>query len=128
MSKTKLLLDLVGSIRSLAEDLQAIADCMCQNSEEAEVTQASSESQPNPIPQSVPSGITLQPNERLDTETGEIIRLDLPALRTAAAAKAQTKEQKEQMRALLKKHGVTKLTELPLSDYFDFQKEVAAIE
>ena len=32
------------------------------------------------------------------------------------------------MRALLKKHGVTKLTELPLSDYFDFQKEVAAIE
>ena len=31
------------------------------------------------------------------------------------------------MKALLQKHGVSKLTELPLSDYFDFQKEVAAI-
>ena len=31
------------------------------------------------------------------------------------------------MKALLQKHGVAKLTELPLADYFDFQKEVAAI-
>ena len=40
---------------------------------------------------------------------------------------AKTKEQKAQMKALLQKHGVNKLTELPLSDYFEFQKEVAAI-
>ena len=32
-----------------------------------------------------------------------------------------------QMKALLQKHGVAKLTELPLSDYFTFQEEVEAI-
>ena len=135
MSKTKLLLDLVTDIRSVADDLEAICQCMADNDTEAATVTAGSpaktgEAHANtPAPDTAPpsNGNGLAPNERIDPETGEISTLDLPTLRALAASKAQTKEQKAQMKALLQKHGVGKLTELPLSDYFDFQKEVAAI-
>ncbi len=133
MSKTKLLLDLAGSLRNAADTLQEIVSCIEANDNSDAVGQAGSQPQrttastADTSPAST-NTLALQPNERIDPETGEIIRLDLPTLRAEAAAKAQTKEQKEQMRALLKKHGVSKLTELPPSDYFTFQEEVAAIE
>ena len=135
MSKTKLLLDLVTDIRSVADDLEAICQCMADNDTEAATVAAGSPAQTGeahantPAPDTAPPSNRngLAPNERIDPETGEIITLDLPTLRALAASKAQSKEQKAQMKALLQKHGVSKLTELPLSDYFDFQKEVAAI-
>jgi len=135
MSKTKLLLDLVTDIRSVADDLEAICQCMADNDTEAATVAAGSPAQTGeahantPAPDTAPpsNGNGLAPNERIDPETGEIITLDLPTLRALAASKAQSKEQKAQMKALLQKHGVSKLSELPLSDYFDFQKEVAAI-
>ena len=135
MSKTKLLLDLVTDIRSVADDLEAICQCMADNDTEAATVAAGSPAQTGeahantPAPDTAPpsNGNGLAPNERIDPETGEIITLDLPTLRALAASKAQSKEQKAQMKALLQKQGVSKLTELPLSDYFDFQKEVAAI-
>ena len=135
MSKTKLLLDLVTDIRTVADDLEAICQCMADNDTEAATVAAGSPAQTDeahantPSPDTAPpsNGNGLAPNERIDPETGEIITPDLPTLRALAASKAQTKEQKAQMKALLQKHGVSKLTELPLSDYFDFQKEVAAI-
>ena len=135
MSKTKLLLDLVTDIRSVADDLEAICQCMADNETEAATVTAISSAQtgeahantPAPDTATPSNGNGFAPNERIDPETGEIITLDLPTLRALAASKAQTKEQKAQMKALLQKHGVGKLTELPLSDYFDFQKEVAAI-
>ena len=132
MSKTKLLLDLAGSLRNAADTLQEIVNCIETNDTAPATVQAGSQAQSasdstasaSPVSAGAPS---LQPNERIDPETGEIITLDLPTLRALAASKAQTKEQKARMKALLQKHGVSKLTELPLSDYFDFQKEVAAI-
>lgn len=59
--------------------------------------------------------------------TEEITWPDLPTLRAIVASKAQRKEHKVQIKAMLNKHGVTKLTELPLSDYFAFQEEVEDI-
>ena len=59
--------------------------------------------------------------------TEEFTWPDLPMLRSIVASTARTKEQKTQIKALLQKHGVAKLTELPLSDYFTFQEEVEAI-
>ena len=127
MSKTKLLLNLVGSLRSVADDLEAICNCMVEGSPEGKPSVPA----PAPVSESAPPpmkmGNGLAPNERVDPVTGEILTLDLPTLRAQAAAKAKTKEQKAQMKALLQKHGVSKLTELPLSDYFAFQKEVDAI-
>ena len=58
---------------------------------------------------------------------GEITRPDLLTLRAIVASKARTREQKSQIIALLQKHEVTKLSELPLSDYHAFQEEVEAI-
>ena len=133
MSKTKLLLDLAGSLRNAADTLQEIVSCIESNDSAPATVQADSPAQSafvstasaSPVSAGTP---TLQPNERIDPETGEIIRLDLPALRAIAAAKAQTAEQKAKMRALLQKHGVSRLPELPLADYFAFQKEVEALE
>ena len=137
MSKTKLLLDLVDCLHNLTGTLEEITACIAGN-EPTEAEQSNTHagnaapavpsspaSQPTPVSDNNPHG--LAPNERMDPVTGEITRLDLPTLRALAASKAQTKEQKAQMKALLQKHGVAKLTELPLSDYFAFQKEVEAI-
>ena len=137
MSKTKLLLDLVDCLRNLTGTLEEITACIAGN-EPTEAEQSNTHagnaapavpsspaSQPTPVSDNNPHG--LAPNERMDPVTGEITRLDLPTLRALAASKAQTKEQKSQMKALLQKHGVAKLTELPLSDYFAFQEEVEAI-
>ena len=137
MSKTKLLLDLVDCLHNLTGTLEEITACIAGN-EPTEAEQSNTHagntvpsvpsspaSQPTPVSDNNPHG--LAPNERMNPVTGEITRLDLPTLRALAASKAQTKEQKAQMKALLQKHGVAKLTELPLSDYFAFQEEVEAI-
>ena len=128
MSKTKLLLDLITDIRSVADDLETLCNSWADNEvpPAVEMTATPKQTGDNLAAPSESSG-KLAPNERIDSVTGEIITLDLPTLRALAASKAQTKEQKAQMKALLQKHGVAKLTELPLTDYFAFQKEVEAI-
>ena len=138
MSKTKLLLDLVDCLRNLTGTLEEITACVAGN----EPTGATEQSNalPNNAGPSASSSPTspaatssdnnphgLAPNERMDPVTGEIIRLDLADLRSLAKSKTDTAEQKAQLKALLHKHGVAKLTELPLSDYFTFQEEVKAI-
>ena len=131
MSKTKLLLDLITDIRSVADDLEAIVNSATESGTAAEISAstAATTAEASAVTNTAspaPSG-KLAPNERIDPEIGEIVTLDLPTLRALAASKAQTREQKAQMKALLQKHGVAKLTELPLTDYFAFQKEVEAI-
>ena len=138
MSKTKLLLDLVDCLRNLTGTLEEITACIAGNEptgavapsnalagNTAPVVPSSPASQPTPVSDNNPHG--LAPNERMDPVTGEIIRLDLADLRSLAKSKTDTADQKAQLKALLRKHGVTKLTELPLSDYFAFQEEVKAI-
>ena len=132
MSKTKLLLDLLDCLRNLTSTLEDITASMAGNeptvaAEHSNALPGNTAPVSSPAPVANNSSQSLAPNERLDPVTGEITRLDLPTLRALAASKAQTKEQKAQIRALLQKHGVAKLTELPLSDYFIFQEEVKAI-
>ena len=128
MSKTKLLLDLITDIRSVADDLETLCNSWTDNDAPvaAETTVVPKQTV-DALATSAEASGKLAPNERIDPVTGEIVTLDLPTLRALAASKAQTKEQKAQMKALLQKHGVAKLTELPLTDYFAFQKEVEAI-
>ena len=138
MSKTKLLLDLVDCLRNLTGTLEEITACVAGN-EPTGATEQSNALPNNAVP-SAPSAPTspnasvsdnnphgLAPNERMDPVTGEIVRLELHTLRSLAQSKADTAEQMAQIKALLRKHGVAKLTELPLSDYFAFQEEVKAI-
>ena len=131
MSKIKLLLNLASDMRTVADDLEAICRCMSQADTTTETSAASSpaqdENHDTSIPDTFSTSDVLAPNQRIDPDTGEIITLELTTLRSLAASKAQTREQKAQMKLLLQKHGVAKLTELPLNEYFAFQKEVEAI-
>ena len=58
---------------------------------------------------------------------GAITPPDLLTLRVQVASKIRTREHKYQIKALLQKHGITKLSELPLINYHAFQEEVEAI-
>ena len=126
MSKTKLLLDLITDIRSVADDLETLCNSWTGTDAPTAVETTATPKQTVEPPSAVPteSSSKLAPNERIDPVTGEIITLDLPTLRAQVIAKLQTSEQKTRMKALLQKHGVNNLTKLPLTDYFSFQKEV----
>ena len=54
MSRTKLLLDIIDDMRSLADSLQAVADAIGRNEPEAETAA------PDPAPAPAPKPITLE--------------------------------------------------------------------
>ena len=127
MSRTKLLLDLVGSIRSVAEDLEAIVNCMTADdspandpgTKPASRVSASDTTEPAPT-QSSSDGASVP------TASGEA-PITFQELKDFIIASAKTTEHRAQVKALLAKYGVRKLPELPESEYQAFKKEVAAI-
>ena len=132
MSTTKLMLDVVNDLRSLAESVAALAERMSGNDPDAKretrpQAEPTTPTSAEPVPASEQHS-HLAPNERMDPVTGEITRLELPELRALAASKARTKEQKAAMKALLAKYDAEKLTELALEHYFAFREEVLALE
>ena len=117
MSRTKLLLDLADSIRVVAENLETIVKTLAEDD-------------PLPDPGNAPSpaavsSVSPEPSPQAQAEAAP--PLDLPTLRAFTADKAKTKEQKAQVKALLAKHGVNRLPELPEAEYAAFKKEVEAI-
>lgn len=108
MSKVKLLLDVVGDLRSLADSLQAVADTMTQSQPEAEVPAAGTEKEtkkadtkkaepaPSPAPEEKP--------------------LTLEEVRAVLAEKSRAGHTAE-VRALLVKHGADKLSDIDPAEY-----------
>ena len=127
MSRTKLLLDLVGSIRSVAEDLEAIVNCMTADDSPANdpgakpASSISASDTTKPVPTQGSSDETSVP-----AASGES-PITFQELKDFIIASAKTTEQRAQVKALLAKHGVRKLPELPEGEYQAFKKEVAAI-
>ena len=113
MSRTKLLLDLADSIRAVAENLETIVKTLAEDD-------------PLPAPDTAPTAAPV-PSSSPQAQADEAAALDLPTLRAFTADKAKTKEQKAQVKALLAKHGVNRLPELPEAEYAAFKKEVEAI-
>lgn len=91
MSKTKLLLDLVSDLRSLADSVQAVADAITNN-DEAE------KQQPEPVNEPAKKQITLE------------------EVRAVLAEKSHDGFTAE-IRELLQKHGASKLSEIDPSKY-----------
>lgn len=127
MSRTKLLLDLVGSIRSVAEDLEAIVNCMMADDSPANdpgtkpLSSASASDTTNPAPtQGSSDGASV-------SVANDESPITFQELKDFIIASAKTTEQRAQVKALLAKHGVRKLPELPEAEYTAFKKEVAAI-
>ena len=105
MSKIKLALDVVQDLRSLADSLEALAN--------AAVSDA-------PEPPANPA-VVAQPET-----TQAAPKLTLVELR-AFVAERSTPDNRPKIKALLTKHGVAKLTELPEEHYQALKDEVAAL-
>lgn len=95
MSKTKLLLDVVTDIRSLADSLEAMADAMC------DIRSASEETIP-----------TQEPVQEVHNEP----KLTLEYVR-GVLAEISANGHGAEIRELLKKYGQTKLSEIDPKDY-----------
>ena len=106
MSKTKLALDVVQDLRSLADSLEALAN--------AAVNGAPKQADAKPEPATAPP---TAPTEKPVT---------LVELR-AFVSERSTPENRPKIKALLTRHGVNKLTELPEDQYAALKREVAAL-
>lgn len=105
MSKMKLVLDVVQDLRHLADSIEALCDGI-------ETGPASEES-------------SFQPTEQV-AATPAIKQPSLVELRAFVASKNNL-QTKPLIQALLKQHGVKKLTELPEDQYAQFMEEVAGL-
>ena len=104
MSRTKLALDVVQDLRSLADSIEVLANAIVDGAPEQPATNTSPETQ---------TTVTEKP-------------LSLVELR-AYVAERSTPENRPKIKALLTKHGVNKLTELPEDQYEALKREVAAL-
>lgn len=111
MSKTKLALDVVQDLRSLADSIEALADAAVNG-----VAESAEQSAP-PAPDKSDAPTTPAPDEKPVT---------LVELR-AFVSERSTPENRPKIKALLTKHGVNKLTELPEEQYAALKREVAAL-
>lgn len=106
MSKTKLALDVVQDLRSLADSLEALAN--------AAVNGAPEQADAKPEPAIAPSTAATEKS------------VTLVELR-AFVSECSTPENRPKIKALLAQHGVNKLTELPEDQYAALKREVAAL-
>lgn len=103
MSRTKMALDVVQDLRSLADSIEALANAAMDGEPE--------QTAPNTTP---PAASQAEKP------------ISLVELR-AFVAERSTPTNRPKIKALLTKHGVSKLTELPESHYAELRREVAAL-
>lgn len=114
MSKTKLALDVVQDLRSLADSIEALANAAVNGVAES-------------IEQSAPPDVPTAPTAPAPTTpTSDEKPVTLVELR-AFVSERSTPENRPKIKALLTKHGVNKLTELPEDQYAALKREVAAL-
>ena len=105
MSKMKLVLDVVQDLRHLADSIVAL----CDGLETGPVINEAAEQPAEPV-----------------TEAPTVKQPSLVELRAFVASKNNL-QTKPLIQALLKQHGVKKLTELPEDQYAQFMEEVAGL-
>jgi hypothetical protein len=122
MSKTKLALDVVQDLRSLADSLEALASAaMGETPAQTEKPTQTAEKPVNTKPTNTkPATQTAEPSATPEKS------LTLVELR-AFVAERSTPENRPKIKALLTKHGVNKLTELPEDQYETLKREVEAL-
>ena len=118
MGKVKLLLDVIGDLRSLADSLQAVADAVADNgAAEAEMTTTK---EPEETGKAVRTGKAARNTAKKDTKTAkqepEEKVLTLEEVRAVLAEKSRSGHT-EEVRELLAKHGADKLSEIDPAEY-----------
>ena len=112
MGKVKLLLDVIGDLRSLADSLQAVADAVADSgAAEAEMTTTE---EPEETGKAGRAGKTAKNTAKKDAK--EEKPLTLEEVRAVLAEKSRSGHT-EEVRALLNKHGADKLSEIDPAEY-----------
>ncbi len=116
MSKTKLLLDVIGDLRSLADSLQAVADVMCQGSTQDTVSQ--------PEPQDTEPQPKRASKENKKAEKPPAVTLeDIRAVLSEKSRNGHTAE----VRGLIKAHGADRLPDIDPAEYPALLAEAEAL-
>lgn len=110
MSRTKLALDVVQDLRSLADSIEVLANALVDGM---------------PVPPDAPEQPVADNTPPAENAAAEK-PLSLVELR-AFVAERSTPENRPKIKALLTQHGVNKLTELPEDQYEALKREVAAL-
>ncbi len=118
MGKVKLLLDVIGDLRSLADSLQAVADAVADSgAAEAEMTTTK---EPEETGKAGKTGKTAKNTAKKDAKPAkqepEEKPLTLEEVRAVLAEKSRSGHT-EEVRELLAKHGADKLSEIDPAEY-----------
>ena len=118
MSKIKLLLDVIGDLRSLADSLQAVADAVADNGTAEEELTTTKE--PEETGKAGKTGKAAKNTAKKDTKAAkqepEEKPLTLEEVRAVLAEKSRSGHT-EEVRGLLAKHGADKLSEIAPAEY-----------
>ena len=118
MGKVKLLLDVIGDLRSLADSLQAVADAVADSgAAEAEMTTTE---EPEETGKAGRAGKTAKNTAKKEAKAAkqepEEKPLTLEEVRAVLAEKSRSGHT-EEVRELLAKHGADKLSEIDPAEY-----------
>ncbi len=115
MGKVKLLLDVIGNLRSLADSLQAVADAVADSgAAEAELTTTKEPEKAGKSGRAAAKNTTKK--EERPAAKQEEKPLTLEEVRAVLAEKSRAGHT-EEVRELLKKHGADKLSEIDPAEY-----------
>ena len=112
MGKVKLLLDVIGNLRSLADSLQAVADAVAENDVSAEMT-ATKEAEEKGRPKAAAKKTTMKKTPKAEPEEKPLTLEEVRAVLAEKSRAGHTAEVKE----LLNKHGADKLSDINPSEY-----------
>lgn len=112
MGKVKLLLDVIGDLRSLADSLQAVADAAAENDASAEMT-AAKEAEEKGRPKAAAKKTTAKKTVKAEPEEKPLTLEEVRAVLAEKSRAGHTAEVKE----LLNKHGADKLSEIDPAEY-----------
>ncbi|MCX4337364.1 MAG: rRNA biogenesis protein rrp5 [Bacteroidales bacterium] len=112
MGKVKLLLDVIGNLRSLADSLQAVADAVAENDVSAEMT-ATKEAEEKGRPKAAAKKTTMKKTPKAEPEEKPLTLEEVRAVLAEKSRAGHTAEVKE----LLNKHGADKLSEIDPAEY-----------
>ena len=116
MGKVKLLLDVIGDLRSLADSLQAVADAVADNgAAEAELTAAKEPEKAGRGGKAAAKN-TAKKDAKAAKQGPEEKPLTLEEVRAVLAEKSRSGHT-EEVRELLAKHGADKLSEIDPAEY-----------
>ena len=117
MGKVKLLLDIIGDLRSLADSLQAVADAVADSeAAEAEMTTTKEPEETGKAGKVATKKDAAKKGAKAAKQEPEEKPLTLEEVRAVLAEKSRSGHT-EEVRALLNKHGADKLSEIDPAEY-----------